>query len=59
MWKHMVSPNLGGSSQGNDLSSVVATSASNVWAVGTYENGTADQALALRCCWGNGRRESR
>jgi hypothetical protein len=50
MWKHMVSSNPGGSSQGNGLSSVAATSAPDVWAVGTYESGAADQALALRCC---------
>ncbi len=45
-WSQQSSPNPAGSRRGNELSAVAATSASNAWAVGTYNNGTAYQTLA-------------
>ncbi len=47
-WKHVPSPNP--SSSGNTLYGVGASSATNIWAVGTYNGTTAGQALALHCC---------
>ena len=46
----MTSPNPGGSSHGNYLSGVAATSSTNAWAVGNYYNGTAYRTLATHCC---------
>ena len=47
-WKLVPSPNP--SSSGNTLYGVGASSATNIWAVGTYNGTTAGQALALHCC---------
>ncbi len=44
-WKIQPSPNLGGSGDDNVLNDVAAISPTDVWAVGYYFNGTADQAL--------------
>ena len=50
-WSIARSPNPGGSSRENDLYGVAAGSASNVWAVGAYEDsGNAFQPLAAHCC---------
>src|SRR5436305_1360784 len=46
-WKVQPSPNPDGSSNPNGLAGVAATSSTNAWAVGNYNNGTADQTLAL------------
>jgi hypothetical protein len=43
-WNHVTSPNPGGSSNGNFLYGVAATSSTNAWAVGEYD-GTAYQTL--------------
>ena len=45
VWKVVPSPNLGGPSNENILAGVVATSASNAWAVGKYSDGPAFQTL--------------
>ena len=45
VWKVVPSPNLGGPSGENLLAGVVATSASNAWAVGKYSDGPAFQTL--------------
>jgi hypothetical protein len=45
-WVHVPSPSPGSS---NDLNGVAASSATNAWAVGTF-NGAIRQALAIRCC---------
>jgi hypothetical protein len=44
-WKAQPSPNPGGSANDNQLSGVTATSPTNAWAVGSYNNGTSDQTL--------------
>src|SRR5712692_934120 len=46
-WKRVFSPSPGGS-HGNGLEGVAATSPTNAWAVGTYNNGTAEQTLVER-----------
>jgi len=46
-WKKVSSPDPGGSGRNNYLTGVSATSASNVWAVGEYANGTTDRTLIL------------
>jgi hypothetical protein len=47
-WNQIVSPSRGSSSS---LSSVAATSASNLWAVGAYLNGSSRGLnLAIHCC---------
>jgi hypothetical protein len=47
-WKQASSPNLGGSTGRDTLGGVTATSASNAWAVGGYDNGsTAETVLIL------------
>ncbi len=46
-WTKVASPNAGGAASANFLDGVVATSASNVWAIGGYDNGTATQTLIL------------
>jgi hypothetical protein len=47
-WRLVASPNP--SSTRNVLNGVAATSASNAWAVGSYDSGTVRQTLALHCC---------
>ena len=49
-WKQVASPNPGNSSSANLLNGVAATSRTNIWAVGTHFNGTANHTLALHCC---------
>jgi hypothetical protein len=49
-WGHVSSPNPGGSANDNELSGVAAASPANLWAVGSYFNGTATETLALHCC---------
>jgi hypothetical protein len=49
-WKRVPSPNPGGSSHANVLFGVAASSPTNIWAVGDYDNGTAVDTLALHCC---------
>jgi hypothetical protein len=44
-WKQVRSPNPGGSANYNTLSSVVATSSGNAWAVGDYRNAAGLQTL--------------
>jgi hypothetical protein len=44
-WRQMPSPNPGGTTNDNVLNGVAATSASNAWAVGDYNNGIAKQTL--------------
>jgi hypothetical protein len=44
-WKVQRSPNPGGSAHDNQLSGVTATSPTNAWAVGSYNNGTGIQTL--------------
>ncbi len=44
-WKRVPSPNPGGSARLSILYGVAATSATNAWAVGYYNNGTATQTL--------------
>ena len=46
-WTHLRSPNLGAS---NGLNAVAAASASNIWAVGQFNDGV-NHTLALHCCW--------
>jgi hypothetical protein len=46
-WKAQKSPNSGGSSTYNDLNGVAAVSGNDAWAVGEYNNGTADRTLIL------------
>ena len=45
-WRRAPSPGLGGTSQ---VGSVAASSASNVWAVGSYDNATNDFTFAVHC----------
>jgi len=47
-WRRMPSPNLGPSS--NNLFAVAASSAGNIWAVGTFRDGPVSRALAIHCC---------
>ena len=49
-WTQATTPNLGGSSIDDSFTSVGASSANSVWAVGHYFNGAVDQTLALHCC---------
>jgi hypothetical protein len=49
-WTQVTTPNLGGSSIDDSFTSVGASSASNVWAVGRYYNGSVDQTMAIHCC---------
>jgi len=46
-WTRVASPNPGGPSGSNVLSGVAATSDTDAWAVGHYDNGTSDQTLIL------------
>jgi hypothetical protein len=52
-WARVTSPNPGGQAQDNRLYAVAATSASNAWAVGTYQTATGQSSIVLR--W-NGRK---
>jgi hypothetical protein len=45
-WRHVESANPGGRSRNDDLTDVVALSARNAWAVGSFSNGQARQTLA-------------
>ena len=49
-WKQVPSPNPGGSSEGNSLSAVAATSANNAWADGIYVN-SAGGGVTLILHW--------
>ena len=49
-WEQTATPDLGAATSGYGLNAVGASSAGNVWAVGSYSNGTVDQALAIHCC---------
>ncbi len=49
-WTQATTPNLGGSSIDDSFTAVGATSASDVWAVGRYYNGSVDQTMAFHCC---------
>jgi hypothetical protein len=49
-WTQVTTPNLGGSSIDDSFTSVGASSANSVWAVGHYFNGAVDQTLAIHCC---------
>jgi hypothetical protein len=49
-WTQVTTPNLGGSSIDDSVTSVGASSANSVWAVGRYFNGAVDQTLAIHCC---------
>ena len=49
-WTQTATPDLGAATIGNGLNAVGASSAGNVWAVGSYYNGTVDQTLAIHCC---------
>ncbi len=49
-WTQATTPNLGGSSIDDSFAAVDATSASDVWAVGRYYNGSVDQTMAIHCC---------
>jgi hypothetical protein len=44
-WHVQKSPNVGGSGANNNLYGVAATSPTDAWAVGDYDNGQADQTL--------------
>ncbi|MFL5797106.1 MAG: hypothetical protein ACJ77A_04125 [Actinomycetota bacterium] len=50
VWTLVGSPNPGGSSNSNILDAVDASSASNMWTVGSFNNGTAEQTMAVHCC---------
>jgi hypothetical protein len=49
-WTQVTTPDLGGSSIDDSFTAVGATSASDVWAVGRYYNGSVDQTMAIHCC---------
>jgi hypothetical protein len=49
-WRQVATPSLGDSVTDDALTGVGASSAGNVWAVGSYYNGTVNQALAIHCC---------
>jgi hypothetical protein len=49
-WQQTATPDLGAATSSYGLNAVGASSAGNVWAVGSYSNGTVDQTLALHCC---------
>jgi hypothetical protein len=44
-WKHVASPNPGGSANTNVLNAVAATSRTNAWAVGSYDSASGAHAL--------------
>jgi hypothetical protein len=49
-WKIQKGPNQGGHLMtDNQLLGVAASSSTNMWAVGSYFNGTADETVALHC----------
>jgi hypothetical protein len=47
-WKTVTSPDPGGAGHDNQLFGVIATSARNAWAVGTYAVGSVQHTLILR-----------
>jgi hypothetical protein len=49
-WTQVTTPNLGGSTIDDSFTSVGASSAGSVWAVGRYYNGAVDQTFAIHCC---------
>jgi hypothetical protein len=49
-WTQVTTPDPGGSSIDDSFTAVGATSASDVWAVGRYYNGSVDQTMAIHCC---------
>jgi hypothetical protein len=49
-WQRVTTPGLGGPVIDDTLTGIGASSAGDVWAVGHYYNGTAEQTLALHCC---------
>jgi hypothetical protein len=49
-WQTVTTPVLGGPVIDDTLTGAGASSAGNVWVVGHYYNGTAEQTLALHCC---------
>jgi len=49
-WTQTATPDRGAATSGFGLNAVGASSAGNVWAVGSYSNGTVDQTLAIHCC---------
>jgi hypothetical protein len=49
-WTQAATPDLGSSTIDTGLNAVGASSAGNVWAVGSYSNGTVNQTLAIHCC---------
>ena len=49
-WQQVTTPTLGGPVISDTLTGIGASSAGNVWTVGHYYNGTAEQTLALHCC---------
>ena len=49
-WTQAATPNLGGSSIDDAFTSVGASTAGNVWAVGHYYDGSRDQTMAFHCC---------
>ena len=49
-WTRQPSPDPAGPARSDALDGVAATSATNIWAVGFYDDGTAFQPLALHCC---------
>jgi hypothetical protein len=49
-WTQATPPNLGGSSIDDSFTAVGASTASSVWAVGRYFNGSVDQTMAIHCC---------
>jgi len=44
-WKQVASPDPGGADRNNTLDGVAAVSSANIWAVGSYINGTTSQTL--------------
>ena len=46
-WTRVPSPAPGGSAE---LFAVAASSASNIWAVGIFSDGSSDNTLAIHCC---------
>lgn len=49
-WQQVIIPNLGQPRRGNEFRGISASSATSLWAVGSFFDGTTDQALALHCC---------
>jgi hypothetical protein len=49
-WNRQKSPNPGGSTRANNLNGVAATSSTNVWVAGNYDDGSEVATLVLRRC---------